>query len=313
MITSTRAFVVLALALCAPGCSVRKFALNKVGSAMASGGSTFTNDDDIELVQEALPFALKLTEGALVDVPKNRDWLYLAAMGFTSYAYLGPQQRLDRVKDSDLGEASRYRARVRRLYLRANEYGLRGLESSHRGFSNNLASAPRSAVMVLKKRDVPLIYWTAASLGLAISSSRDNVSLIARIPEVEALLDRAIDLDEGWQDGALHAFAIVLAAAKPGNVDYQKVSQHYERALELSKGKDAGLLVTYAESVSVPNQRRGEFQDLLSRALAVDPDEAKDTRLLNILAQERARWLLGRIDDLILNAEKELVTGKENQ
>jgi predicted anti-sigma-YlaC factor YlaD len=167
--------------------------------------------------------------------------------------------------------------------------------------------------MVLKKRDVPLIYWTAASLGLAISSSRDNVSLIARIPEVEALLDRAIDLDEGWQDGALHAFAIVLAAAKPGNVDYQKVSQHYERALELSKGKDAGLLVTYAESVSVPNQRRGEFQDLLSRALAVDPDEAKDTRLLNILAQERARWLLGRIDDLILNAEKELVTGKENQ
>jgi hypothetical protein len=32
-----------------------------------------------------------------------------------------------------------------------------------------------------------------------------------------------------------------------------------------------------------------------------------------VLAQERARWLLERIDDLILSAEQELVTGKENQ
>jgi predicted anti-sigma-YlaC factor YlaD len=312
MIASRSALVVL-LTLCASGCSVRRFALNKVGSAMASGGSTFTSDDDVELVQQALPFALKLTEGALAEVPKNRDWLYLAAMGFTSYAYIGPQQQLDRVKDSDLDEASRYRARVRRLYLRANEYGLRGLEASHKGFSADLSSAPRSAVTILRKKDVPLIYWTAASLGLAISNSRDDVHLIARIPEVEALLDRALDLDEKWQDGALHSFAIVLAAARPGNVDYEKVSQHYQRALELSKGKDAGLHVTYAESVSVPNQRRGEFEDLLTRALAVDPDEAKDTKLLNVLAQERARWLLGRIDDLILSAEKELATGKENQ
>jgi predicted anti-sigma-YlaC factor YlaD len=308
-----RLLVVLVLTLGASGCSVRKFALNQVGSAMASGGSTFTSDDDIELVQQALPFALKLTEGALAEVPRNRDWLYLAAMGFTSYAYIGPQQQLDRVKDSDLEEASRYRARVRRLYLRAHEYGLRGLEASHKGFSANLASTPRSAVTILNKKDVPLIYWTAASLGLAISSSRDDVSLIARIPEVDAMVDRALDLDETWQDGAFHTFAIVLAAAKPGSVDYQKVSQHYQRALELSRGKDAGLHLTYAESVSVPNQRRDEFEDLLTRALAVDPNEAQDTRLLNVLAQERARWLLERIDDLILSAEKELVTGKENQ
>ena len=38
----------------------------------------------------------------------------------------------------------------------------------------------------------------------------------------------------------------------------------------------------------------------LQRALAVDPDLNKDVRLANLVAQRRARWLLGRVDDLIL-------------
>ena len=44
-------------------------------------------------------------------------------------------------------------------------------------------------------RDVPFLYWTAAALGLAISVSKDDATMLSRIPEVEAMLNRAIELD----------------------------------------------------------------------------------------------------------------------
>ena len=39
---------------------------------------------------------------------------------------------------------------------------------------------------------------------------------------------------------------------------------------------------------------------MLEKALAVDADDYEEVRLLNLVAQRRARWLLSRIDDLIL-------------
>ena len=114
------------------------------------------------------------------------------------------------------------------------------------------------------------------------------------------MLDRALDLDERWDAGALHAIQIQLAAAKLGNPDYDAIRNHYRRALTLSEGKSAGLYVVYAEAVSVPKQNKSEFRSLLQKALSVDPDETPQTRLVNLLAHRRARWLLVRVDDLIL-------------
>jgi len=294
----------VALVIGASGCSVKKFAINKIGDAIASGGSTYESDDDLELVQGALPFGLKLVESMLAESPKHKGLLYAAAQGFTSYAYLTVQQDLDRAKDSDFDKAKQLQARARRLYLRGHGYGISGLEASYTGFRTNLEKDPRTAVRVLKKKDLPLLYWTAASLGLAISASRDNVSMLARIPEVEALLAHALELDEKWRDGALHEFAIVLASAKTGQADYEAMTHHYQRALELSKGKNAGLFVTYAEAAAVPRQQKAEFQTLLERAISIAPEDHKDMRLMNELAQRRARWLLSQIDDLILDSDE---------
>ena len=44
------------------GCSIRRFAVNKLGDALASGGTTYESDEDIQLVGQALPFGLKLME-----------------------------------------------------------------------------------------------------------------------------------------------------------------------------------------------------------------------------------------------------------
>jgi predicted anti-sigma-YlaC factor YlaD len=52
--------------------------------------------------------------------------------------------------------------------------------------------------------------------------------------------------------------------------------------------------------VSVARQDRAEFERLLQEALAVDPEALPQERLANIVAQRRARWLLGRADDLFI-------------
>jgi predicted anti-sigma-YlaC factor YlaD len=296
----------------ASGCSVKKFAINKIGDAIASGGSTYESDDDLELVQGALPFGLKLVESLLAESPKHKGLLFAAAQGFSSYAYVTVQQDLDRIKESDLDKARELQGRARRLYMRGHRYGISGLEASYRDFGKQLASNPRTAVMVLKKQDLPLTYWTAASLGLAISVSRSDASMLARIPEVDALLDRALQLDEKWRAGALHEFAIVLAGTKTDQTDYAGMARHYERALELSMGRNAGLFVTYAEAVALPRQQKREFQTLLEKAISIAAEDHSEMRLLNEMAQRRARWLLGRIDELILETD-ESQAQKENE
>ena len=61
--------------------------------------------------------------------------------------------------------------------------------------------------------------------------------------------------------------------------------------------------------MDVPAQDRAGFRNLLERALQIDPDQDPEKRLANLIAQRRARWLLGRIDELFLEgsapAEKE--------
>jgi len=53
--------------------------------------------------------------------------------------------------------------------------------------------------------------------------------------------------------------------------------------------------------VSVSRQDRPEFETLLHRALAIDPDARPEWRLANLVVQRRARWLLSRVDELFLD------------
>ena len=59
-------------------------------------------------------------------------------------------------------------------------------------------------------------------------------------------------------------------------------------------------MVSYAESVAVPRQDRQAFRQELEKALAVPPGGIKEQTLTNLLAQKRARWLLGRADELFI-------------
>ena len=294
--------MLLAILLVGNGCSIRRYAVNKLGDALANSGTTFAADDDPDLIKDAAPFSLKLMESLLAESPEHTGLLMATASGFTQYAFAFVQQEADEQEATNYTAAEQGRARAKRLYLRARNYGLRGLETRHKGFSAALHTDAKLAVKSLGKADVPLMYWTAAAWGSVISLSKDNPAVIADQPIVEALIDRAVELDESYGGGALHSFLISYESSRQGGTgDAETRSRaHFKRAMELAEGKQVGPLVSLAESVSLQKQNAKEFKSLLEQALAVDPDKAPELRLVNLVMQRRARWLLGRMDDLFL-------------
>ena len=286
------------------GCSIKRVAVNKIGNALAAGGSTFEGDEDPDLVAAAIPFGLKLYESLLAESPKHPGLLLAACSGFTEYSYAFVDARIDEAKEERLENADALRDRARKLYLRANRYCMRGWEARYPGFGAALDNDAATALKRAHKGDVPLLYWTAASRGLAISLSKNNPDLIAELPLVEMIVARASELDEGFNNGAVPEFLITLAAAHRGEMSEEELQKilrsHFERALTLSHGRRAGTYVSFAENALIPAQNTAEFRDVLQKALEVDVDADPDNRLANLVAQRRARWLLHHVRDLIL-------------
>ncbi len=52
--------------------------------------------------------------------------------------------------------------------------------------------------------------------------------------------------------------------------------------------------------MSVAKQDKAQFKEMLEKALAIDVSRPDDQRLANLLAQKRARWQLGRVDELFI-------------
>jgi len=286
------------------GCSFRGMAVDTVGDMLSQGGSTFADEDDIELVGEALPFSLKLTDSLLQETPEHRGLLRSAAQGYVVYSYAYVQFPAEKAAPLDLDRARYLRARARNLYLRAFNYAIRGLELNQPGIGEAMMENPTQALVrigIEETDEVPFLYWAASALGLAISVSKDDPGMLARLAEVKAMLQRALVLDESFDNGVLHEYALILVGALPRTFDRDAIDRHYRRALELSEGKRASLYVAYAMAVPLRAQDREAFEALVEKALAVEPDAVQGQKFRNVIAQRRARWLLSRTDELFLD------------
>jgi len=304
------AFVLLA------GCSVRKYAINKLGDSLASGGgTTWSGDNDPELIGDALPFSLKLIESLLAETPDHQGLLFAASSGYTQYSYVYLQLPAEQIEPTDISKATALRDRSRNLYFRARDYGLHGLDSRHKNFSATFKDNPAEAVKVANAKDVPLLYWTAASWGAAISISKDHPDIVADQPKVEALIDRAYQLNPDFNHGAIDMFLISYEGARQGTQgDFVgRCKPHFDRAVRLTDGQMASPYVSWAENIDVQKQNRAEFESMLKKALAVDPNSRIEWRLSNIVMQRRALWLLSREDDLFLEPATEPATGGSPQ
>jgi predicted anti-sigma-YlaC factor YlaD len=294
-----RACVLAATLAVTTGCSLKTMAVKSVANTLSDTGDVFTRDDDPELIRDATPFALKLYESLLESVPEHVPLLIATCGSFTQYGYAFLEAEADGLDASRRSEATALRERALKHYLRGRGYCLRAADARFgKGTSAALLQDPVMAVAKARKDDVPLLYWTAASWGAAISLGIDRPDLAVDFPSVRALADRALALDPGWNKGTIHELMISLDSlpeALGGNAD--RARNHFKIAVEMQKGLSPGPYVSLATGVSVPAQDRPEYERLLKEALAIDPEKDPSNRLVTLVSQRRARVLLDRIDE----------------
>lgn len=284
------------------GCSIKTVAVNKIGDALSSGSSSsFARDEDPELVRDAIPFALKTIESLLDQSPRHKGLLLAAASGFTQYGYAFIQQEADFVEAQDLDKATAMRARAKRLYLRAVDYGLRGLAVDLPGFAERVVADPDAALAKTRREHIPLLNWTGLAWAAAFAVDVTDSELSIRQSVFEKMMRRALAMDERWEKGSLHDFFISWEAGQASaGGSMARARQHFARAVELSGGTRVSPYVSLAESVAIAENNKQEFETALKQALAIDVNKAPDSRLANVLSQRRAKWLLGRIEDLFV-------------
>ena len=288
------------------GCSVKRYAVNRLGDALAAGGSSFSQDDDPDLIRDAAPFSLKTMEALLAESPKHVGLRIAAASGFTQYAFAFVQFSAEERESTDSTTSEQLRQRARRLYLRARHHALQGLDARHPGFERTLRENASKAGQLLEKKDVALAYWLGASWAAAISQGKDQPELVGELPLVQAVMDRTLQLDENWNYGSLHTFFIAYEPMRPGSAKSApaRSEEHFQKAIALTGHQSVGPYVSLAESICIPSQDHARFESLLQSALKIDPDARPEFRLENLIMQRRARWLMTRVDELFVTKAK---------
>lgn len=282
------------------GC-ISKMAANGMANALSGeGAGAFTRDNDLAFVGDAIPFAIKLMESVRDAAPKHAGIRQALCSAYTQYAMVYVAWPAEKAKSTDYQAYTQGEARARNFLERANGQCFQALEREIKGFGELYAADPNAALAQAKAEHVGLLYWTGASWLARITKSKEDVFAIGELPQAAQFIHRALALDPSWGQGTLHDLSILLEPSMPQPGGAQRAREHYEQAVVLSQGQLAAPHVSLALSVSVPEQNKPEFEQLMQLALAVDASANPDTELANTFAQTQARYYLEHTDDLFV-------------
>lgn len=231
------------------------------------------------LVESGVPAYLLLLDGLISQSPDN---IALLSAGSQLFALYG----------------SRFAAPERAVALtgKARRYGARAICLAHTPACNwQDADYTRFAAELegVGEKDIGPLYSYAVSWLSNLDATSEDWTAVAELPWVEAVLERALALDETYENGALHGYLGILNALRPpalgGKPDIAKA--HFERAIELSGGRDLSIKVEYARRYArlVFDQ---ELHDRLLTEVLNAPTDAPLYTLFNVLAKQEAQTLL---------------------
>jgi predicted anti-sigma-YlaC factor YlaD len=280
-------------------------AINAVSDALTSqgSGSVFTGDNDPELVGDAIPFAIKMYEALLEQNLDHEGLILMTGSLFVMYANAFVQGPSDMLPSSAYEEKEAGRLRAKNLYLRGAKILENGFEKKYPGITSAKNDDLQTYLSKLKKDDVASIYWYVAANLSAYGIDPFDLALGQKLPELKTLIDRAYELDPDFNSGALDDFYVLYYSSVPpamgGNRDLAE--EHFVKALEKSKGLSAGPYVSIAGSICVSTQDYPRFKEYLNKALAIDVDADPNNRLVNIISQRKAAYLLSMAPQLFID------------
>ncbi|MFQ5914690.1 MAG: TRAP transporter TatT component family protein [Nitrospinota bacterium] len=263
---------------------MKQLAVRSTAAIIEDTFAAFNEEEDPVLAEAAAASNLKLLEGLLKADPANRKLLLLAARGFGGYAFAFAEE-------DDLQRAAR-------LYLRGRAHGLRLLRLH--GFS----PPPRleqfqQGVKDLGRGAVPAIFWTAYNWANWIKLNQSSPRALADLPRVVAMMQRVLELDEGYFYGGAHVFLGSYYGGRPkiAGGDVAAAKRHLARATELSGGKFLINWVFYARYFAVPAQDREAYVKLLKKVTEAPAGVFPAERLANTIARRRAARMLAEVDE----------------
>jgi hypothetical protein len=254
---------------------------NLIGSIAADTlSAAILNQDDPELVESGVPAYLLLVDGLISQNPDNEAMLSAGAQLFALYG--------SRFAPSAERAAS--------LTAKARSYGERALCLAHEP-ACSWQGLPYddfvTELSLVDERTVDYLYAYAISWLSHLDATSEDWGAVADLPWVEAALQRALELDETYEHGALHGYLGILNSLRPpslgGKPDLAR--EHFERAIELSEGRDLSVKVEYARRYARLIFDQDLHDRLLEQVIAA-PVEAPGYTLFNVLAQREAAELL---------------------
>lgn len=301
---------ILSIMLGFASCSIQKLALNKTADMLSGdiGNDVYAGDDDIELVGDSLPFALKLYETLLSQVPDHQGLLLTAGIGFISYANVFIQTPALMLPEEKYEEKENMKLRAKAMYIRGRDYLLKALDLRYPDFTERLRNgSPENALKGMLAEDVPYLYWAGTGWFAAIGVNVLDIGMTVEAKHAISLIDKAYELEPDFGGGLIHEFYITYFASVPeGMIDKseEKSIYHFNRSVELSGGTNPMPYVSLATSMAIKKQDFPQFKKLLAEALAVDPDSNPKNKLACAVSQKKAAWYLRHAEDFFIDADE---------
>ena len=270
------------------GCSLQKLAIKSTTPIFSNGVEAIYEETDLQLAEQAIASNLKLLEGFHISDPKNKDILLLLTQGYASYS-------LGFVEDDSV-------ERAKLFYLRARDYGFKLLRTTS-AFKDSIPLREQlfiARLNHLKKKDVPAIFWTAFAWGGWISLSKDDPQAIFDLGKVKAMMNKVIELDEGFFYGSAHLFFGTISGALPKILggDPENAKKHFERCLTLSNNKFVLAYVYLARYYAQPLLDENLFDQYLQRVEEASLQILPESKLITAIAKEKARLLKEKKEEL---------------
>jgi hypothetical protein len=247
--------------------------------------ATVLQHDDTETIKQALPAYMVLVSSMIRSDPDNIGLLVSGAQMYGAYASLFTD-------DKD---------RKRVLSQRAFDY------ASHAMCVSNTAVCDarkmpyaqfEQSLTQFNAENTAVLFALGSSWAGLIQASSSDWNAVAELPRAKASIERVLRLDDGFSNGDAHVYMGVMESILPpglgGKTEQAKV--HFEKAIKLSNDTNLMAKVFYAEKYARLIFDRPLHDRLLNEVLAHSISNS-DKKLIDILAQARAKKLLANADD----------------
>jgi hypothetical protein len=281
-------------------------AVRELAAVMESGADRSEQDEDLALIEAALPANIKLLEAFLAESPEDERLRILLARLYGSYAFAFAERDLEEAsllpgrRPAAVG-AEPAAASVRRYYRKGADYALAVLEDRHPGCRQQVQTAGGAGRCFerIGAEDLPALFWYGFNLGGYVNRSRGSVAALSRAHLAEKAMTRAIEIDPLFYHGGAHLFLMIYYAARPpmAGGSLETAETHYRALKAMHQDDFFPADLYYARYVLYRQQDREAFHrvltDIVRRPAAPGPH-----RLLNKVAAERAALYLAAEDRL---------------